>query len=124
MLSRTTQPQTLWFGGTIKGSRLDSNMKAIFEVRLSPTYTMHDALAKLWANYTNQRGTPKQLAKIQKQLNEADLTRMLAERGISIKLIEPCRWFAGCTNEATCTTPHPVLGDVPTCDRCHKFATS
>lgn len=34
-----------------------------------------------------------------------------------------CMWFAGCTNPATGTTPHPILGDVPTCVRCHKFAT-
>lgn len=35
-----------------------------------------------------------------------------------------CQWFAKCTNYATCNTPHPVLGNVPTCDRCHKFATT
>jgi hypothetical protein len=35
-----------------------------------------------------------------------------------------CQWFAYCTNEATGTTPHPILGDVPTCDRCHRAATS
>src|SRR5262245_22634638 len=34
-----------------------------------------------------------------------------------------CAWFAGCDRPATGTTPHPVLGDVPTCDRCHEFAT-
>jgi len=34
-----------------------------------------------------------------------------------------CEWFLLCTNPATGTTPHPILGDVPTCDRCHKFAT-
>lgn len=34
-----------------------------------------------------------------------------------------CRWFVRCTNHATGVTPHPVIGKVPTCDRCHKFAT-
>jgi hypothetical protein len=34
-----------------------------------------------------------------------------------------CRWFLKCGRPATGTTPHPVLGDVPTCDRCHTFAT-
>lgn len=34
-----------------------------------------------------------------------------------------CRWFLRCTNTATGSTHHPVLGSVPTCDRCHKFAT-
>lgn len=33
-----------------------------------------------------------------------------------------CRWFARCGRPATGTTPHPVLGDVPTCDRCAAFA--
>lgn len=29
-----------------------------------------------------------------------------------------CEWFVMCTNEATTTQSHPVLGDVPICDRC------
>lgn len=29
-----------------------------------------------------------------------------------------CQWFALCTNEATQTISHPILGEVPTCDRC------
>lgn len=33
-----------------------------------------------------------------------------------------CQWFARCDRPATSTTPHPVLGDVPTCDECHAFA--
>lgn len=31
-----------------------------------------------------------------------------------------CRWFALCTNDATKTRSHPILGDVPICDRCDK----
>lgn len=34
-----------------------------------------------------------------------------------------CEWFAGCTSPATGTTPHPVIGQVPTCFKCHTFAT-
>lgn len=33
-----------------------------------------------------------------------------------------CRWFLKCVNEATGTVWHPILGDVPVCDRCRKFA--
>ena len=29
-----------------------------------------------------------------------------------------CEWFALCPNEATTTVSHPILGDVPVCDRC------
>jgi hypothetical protein len=29
-----------------------------------------------------------------------------------------CEWFALCDRPATGFTPHPVLGSVPTCDRC------
>lgn len=40
------------------------------------------------------------------------------------KPAQACQWFARCGRPATCTTPHPVLGDVPTCQRCHDFATT
>lgn len=30
----------------------------------------------------------------------------------------PCQWFALCDNHAMLTEPHPVLGDVPICQRC------
>jgi hypothetical protein len=33
-----------------------------------------------------------------------------------------CEWFARCELEATTLVPHPVLGDVPACDRCAYFA--
>lgn len=46
--------------------------------------TFHDHLARAWANYHNQTGTPKQVAKIQRQLTEPDLVRMLAERGVKV----------------------------------------
>ncbi len=29
-----------------------------------------------------------------------------------------CEWWALCTNEAVTTEPHPILGDVPICQRC------
>lgn len=29
-----------------------------------------------------------------------------------------CLWFAACDSEAAGTVEHPVLGDVPTCQRC------
>lgn len=29
-----------------------------------------------------------------------------------------CAWFAGCDHTATSLEPHPVLGDVPICERC------
>lgn len=30
----------------------------------------------------------------------------------------PCEWFALCTNDATKMRKHPILGNVPICDRC------
>ena len=30
----------------------------------------------------------------------------------------PCAWFAHCENDAVTTQSHPVLGEVPICERC------
>lgn len=35
---------------------------------------------------------------------------------------EPCRWFLACDRPATGSVAHPILGDVPTCDRCRGLA--
>lgn len=34
-----------------------------------------------------------------------------------------CTWFAACDNLAEQTMPHPVLGEVPICDRCRAIVT-
>lgn len=31
-----------------------------------------------------------------------------------------CQWFALCENQATHTMTHPILGEVPICDRCQE----
>jgi hypothetical protein len=30
-----------------------------------------------------------------------------------------CRWFIRCDAPAVTTLPHPILGAVPVCQRCH-----
>ena len=50
----------------------------------------------------------------------------LASTGECIKdyfFEQKCMWFRNCQRPATCTTPHPTLGEVPTCQKCHDFAT-
>lgn len=34
------------------------------------------------------------------------------------RLQQTCQWFARCENLATHTQSHPILGEVPICDRC------
>jgi hypothetical protein len=33
--------------------------------------------------------------------------------------VKTCQWWALCGNDATKVRHHPVLGDVPICDRCN-----
>lgn len=37
---------------------------------------------------------------------------------ISVVLVTQCRWFLRCENQATGLMAHPVLKNVPICDRC------
>lgn len=46
----------------------------------------------------------------------AEMRKVLAR--LRQEVTTTCAWFALCTNEATGTLAHPVLGDVPICDRC------
>lgn len=41
-------------------------------------------------------------------------TTVVDEDGNTIE----CQWFALCDNPATQLQHHPILGDVPICDRC------
>jgi hypothetical protein len=38
--------------------------------------------------------------------------------------VAPCQWFAACDRSAVTTVAHPVLGDVPACQRCADRATA
>jgi len=43
--------------------------------------------------------------------------------GLEFEAEPVCQWFAGCQSKAVARTSHPTLGTVPTCARCHNFAT-
>lgn len=52
----------------------------------------------------------------------SDLERHLDEHLIVVhvteRIVRACEWYALCPNPADGTVSHPVLGDVPTCERC------
>ena len=56
---------------------------------------------------------------------QTNLQKMIAKKRKSASAgKQQCEWFAGCKNPATGSTPHPVFPNgVPTCPKCHKFAT-
>lgn len=59
------------------------------------------------------------------QHNEFPHEALIARAGdVPATAPAPCEWFLLCANEATTTRPHPVLGDVPCCDRCAAFVDS
>lgn len=39
-----------------------------------------------------------------------------------LSAIKLCEWFLMCTREAVGTVSHPIIGDVPVCGPCMKFA--
>jgi hypothetical protein len=53
-----------------------------------------------------------------------NVEKLEAERARLLDIIardrdaQRCEWFALCTNAATQLVSHPILGDVPACDRC------
>ena len=47
-------------------------------------FLRHLALATRWCQYNGQRGTERQCLRVMRQLTVADLTRMLAERGVAL----------------------------------------
>lgn len=40
----------------------------------------------------------------------------------TVAIASVCAWFAGCDNISTGAMSHPVIGDVPICDRCRERA--
>lgn len=58
-------------------------------------------------------------------LREAEaIAKKYEEGAVADVLPQKCRWFAACLRPATTTVAHPLLGDVPCCDRCAKRASS
>lgn len=39
-----------------------------------------------------------------------------------VEALGQCQWWALCGGDAITTRSHPILGEVPICDRCHQKA--
>jgi len=59
----------------------------------------------------------KQVAGASPRVTSKSMAKRLAVQRPAV-----CQWFLRCGAPATGTTPHPILGAVPTCDRCAHFA--
>lgn len=103
---------------TIAGGPVYTAAAALLRVAVVEAYgeALADRIIELHADCNE---APSYCAEVAlREATEVALDTWRAQLGI-----EFCEWFAGCTNLAEQLTPHPILGKVPTCPRCHKFAT-
>jgi hypothetical protein len=52
------------------------------------------------------------------RITTAPRVKFVDESGAEVTI--PCQWMALCDHDAVTVQPHPILGDVPICDRCKK----
>jgi hypothetical protein len=53
-----------------------------------------------------------------------DAAQVKADAARQRELVTICEWFALCDHEATSLMPHPILGEVPICERCRAKVES
>lgn len=64
-------------------------------------------------------------AGVRARLYAADSGRYGSYSDITVTgIASVCAWFAKCDNISTGAMPHPIIGNVPICDRCRTLATS
>lgn len=64
------------------------------------------------------RDTMRGIRRMGAKFHERDLTAWV-QRYVD-EHVTTCEWFAMCDREAATTRSHPVLGEVPICDRCDR----
>lgn len=54
-------------------------------------------------------------------MNDNELSRYIGGRKLLAKQVKECHWFAGCHAGVVALRAHPVLGQVPVCDKHAKW---
>lgn len=95
---------------------LTEQQRADLEEVMDAAGSWADELATYIADGSEECGDEESA---ESQRKSAEVIREAVER-LALITTDPrqCEWFAACDRPAVTLTPHPLIGKVPTCQRC------